>query len=278
MIKKLTLLFLFLGFRAVLAGNVVPDLASPVPNSGILSAPKNVIKFNLSGLAFKNFAFQAERAIWKPFSFALGYSLMPKRYLPSVIENQLPSDSIFTAVKSFNYSSHSITPEIRFYPGGFIKGAPKGFYLAPYARYSVTKIAMTAPDITYASVDAAGVTTMITEKITIEGSSKGLAFGMLIGSQWIIGQHFSIDWFILGGHTGTGTISVQSKSSMNVPSSAVPAFESAVNDKLSNIESKIPMKLVSDLKATITPHDVIIKGNSKVIGIRAAGINIGFAF
>ncbi len=101
----------------------------------------NVVKINLFGLAARNFSLQYERALTKKSAVALGFGFLPSGAIPLVPQSAFDSDSSGT-LKSITLSGFSITPEYRWYPGTK-DGAPNGFYLAPYIRYSKYSIATT---------------------------------------------------------------------------------------------------------------------------------------
>src|SRR5665647_982080 len=88
----------------------------------------------------------------------------------------------FTSLKvtDTKFSGFGITPEYRFYMSQ--KGAPKGFFAAPFIRYQNFKL--TSP-----SLDNQGA--------IIDGSAKLSTFGggVIIGFQGIIANHISIETF-----------------------------------------------------------------------------------
>lgn len=150
-----------------------------------------VIKMNLTQLAFTNLSFQAEYGFHKKLSAALGISYLLDRRMAGNLYDE--ADPYFTTPRM---SGFAITPELRFYPGGKEeKPAPRGFYLAPYlryAKYSVKQVVSYQDDAPGSKLHEADAT----------HSYAGYNVGLMIGRQWIIGKHFSIDWWIIGAGYG----------------------------------------------------------------------------
>ena len=113
-------------------------------NSGKLlyEKRKNVLKANITSLAFNNYQFQAERVISKEISLGFSFSRVNKANIHFVEDTfyiLLSTDFIdtneilYNMMTSASVSGISIIPEIRIYLGN---GFGKGFYLAPFHKYS----------------------------------------------------------------------------------------------------------------------------------------------
>lgn len=147
------------------------------------------IKMNLTQLAMKNLSFQGEYGFHRKMSVALGFSRL--------LTNTLPA-SVYSGneyMGPLSYKGYAITPEFRFYPGGREdKPAPNGFYIGAYVRYANYKADQS---ISYYDEDNDKLYT---------GEAKqtygGVNGGLMIGRQWIIGKHFTIDWWIVGAGYG----------------------------------------------------------------------------
>ena len=113
------------------------------------SLDKNVVKVNLTGLLFKNYGFQYERMLGKKTSIALGYRIQPQSTLPFIdfLESQVDDPESFDVLEKINFGNTAVTPEIRFYLGK--KGGPRGFYIAPYARFSKFNVSVPDFEFTY---------------------------------------------------------------------------------------------------------------------------------
>src|SRR5262245_15881039 len=94
-----------------------------------LSKAQDIVKINLSSLAFTNISLQGEHILNDNSSISLGLSYLPSASLPSAITDKDSAGNL----SSMNFSGWAITPEYRYYLSG---NAPKGFYLAGYFRYS----------------------------------------------------------------------------------------------------------------------------------------------
>ena len=92
-------------------------------------AQSNIIKWNVMALGLGNVSLQYERSINTHSSVALGFSILPTRGLPSTFTDK----STNTDLLLLSFSGWSITPEYRYYCSN---NGPKGFYFAPYLRYS----------------------------------------------------------------------------------------------------------------------------------------------
>jgi hypothetical protein len=213
---------------------------------------KGVIKMNLSSLIFTNLAFQTEYAFHKNLSGALGFSYLLGTKLPPVISSAGLADT--------KVNGYSLTPEFRFYPGKKEKHqAPHGFYFAPYARYAKFNFSASYLD---AVRNFNG---------TIDATYSGFAGGLMIGSQWIIGNHFSIDLFIVGGHVGSGSLEINAYDP-NV-SEMDDLEKEAVKQSIKNTAS-----FIGTGSATVEGDNIKASFATPFNGLRGLGLNIGFAF
>ena len=153
--------------------------AKPAEGAGI---GKIAIKTNLFGYLLKNYNLQGEYGFHKNLSVAVTLGLIRGLSLPKSVTSGLSVVPVF--------SGYGVTPELRFYPGKKEENqAPHGFYLAPYARFSGYKV---SADLDYND----GTKTYET---TVSAGVRGVGAGLMMGSQWLVGKHFTIDWWILGG-------------------------------------------------------------------------------
>lgn len=102
--------------------------------------------------------------------------------MPNLLENNFDLNGEGKTVKN-RYTSFGLTAENRFYFGGH---APRGFYLAPYARYNHFALART---------------TQINESpysTTFKGAVNGYGAGAAMGWQFRMGDHFTLDATLVG--------------------------------------------------------------------------------
>lgn len=222
-----------------------------------LERPRTVIKMNLSSLVFRNMAFQTEFAFHKNMSAAAGFSFL----LPYRIPSSFLAEQGEGGFSEGSFGGFTVTPEFRLYPGKKEEHqAPHGFYLAPYGRYAkfTAKASYLDP-----VEDING---------SAEASYSGFGGGLMIGSQWIIGNHFSIDFFILGGHIGSGKV-------------AVKVYDSGFSGLSQEDKDAIEQSFMTDVATYGSGADVSFEGDyikasvkAPFGGVRGLGLNIGFVF
>lgn len=235
-------------------------------NSG--SSPKHVIKLNLSQLVFRNISMQYEFAFHKNFSAALGGSYMLSRDIPSQLFSPTANGEGYQLPK---FGGWAITPEIRFYPGKKVKHqAPHGFYLAPYFRYS--KFTMKSD---YVHVDSASGKQ---QNYDVKASYSGYTAGLMIGSQWIIGKHFSIDWWIIGGGYGKAKFRINAESTDGSINMSPQEQDNLKKDIKGNV-AELGRFGNGDVTVETTPNSATatVKG-LPMTSIRGFGLTLGFAF
>ena len=229
---------------------------------------EQVIKLNLSQLALTNVSLQYEYGFHKNMSGALGISFFFPRSLPQIFFDPTANTDGYTLPK---FSAFSITPEFRFYPGEKVEHqAPHGFYLAPYFRYS--KYTLKANYVDYYN----GTSNAWVYDASI--SYSGFTGGLMLGSQWIIGKNFSIDWWILGGGAGSSKIDIRAKETTG-------NLHMTAQEQL-NLNNDINTNLVElgrfsngavDISVTDNSFRAVIKG-IPMTSFRGFGLNLGFAF
>jgi hypothetical protein len=126
--------------------------------------PQNIIKLNIPSLAVGTASLFYERVLNEQMSLQLGAS--------------------YTSIKSdwllnVRYRGYAITPEFRYYFSS--TEAPRGFFVAPFARYRYS-------DVT-GNINRDGQQLPANAKISAYGA------GVMIGGQ-IVGRHLSVDAFI----------------------------------------------------------------------------------
>jgi len=137
--------------------------------------------------------------------------------MPNLLENNFDLSGEGKIVKN-RYTSFGTTLENRFYIG---TRSPRGFYLAPYARYNHFSLARTTQnaDNQYAT--------------TFKGAINGVGLGAAMGVQFRLGKHFTMDATIVGIDfkwlRGTLTYST------NDPANDVSAFRDEVQQVVSDI-------------------------------------------
>lgn len=222
----------------------------------------NMIKFNLMGIALKNYSFQYERVMNKHISLALGVRFMPNGSLPmkdKIIELADITDP--DAVSTFNklkVSNTAITPEIRFYLSK--KGYGRGFYIAPYYRYASFKSDELPFDYTNASNQ--------TNTINMKGDIKTHSGGLMFGAQWFLGKSVTLDWWIVGAHYGSNKGTFVGTTTTKLSTEEKADLQATLDDL------SIP---VGTLKSVVSDYGATINLSGPWAGVRA-GLTLGIRF
>jgi hypothetical protein len=231
-------------------------------NAQLLGLGSNIVKVNLSSLALKNYSFSFERKISKRVSLVLGYRTEPKGSPPfqSQLENIINSSDI--NFSRFEIGNTAWTPEVRFYLG---KGNMRGFYLAPYMRFSSFDV--TSPVRYTTTVNGSPYT----KDADFSGKITSTNGGLMIGTQHRLFKVLVIDIWIIGGHYGSskGDLNFVATTPLNQQE------QSVLKQNLDNINAK-PFKFTNTVYADGSGAKITSDG--PWAGIRGAGINIGFHF
>lgn len=233
-----------------------------VRSQGSPSGGKNIFKVNLSSIALSHYAIQYERVTGRKQSFAIGFGISPDVSLPfkkDLLEQFEGNADAKNAIESTKFTKYTITPEYRFYLGK--KEAPCGFYIAPFARY------------TYMSIEQDYKFTPSNNKphtAHLKGRFSGIGGGFMLGAQWPLGKHLTLDWWIVGPFIGVMDSDFHGTDDMSDMSAQDKA------DLESDIESvDLPLW---EVDATVGNNvvDATLKG--PFYGVRAFGICLGFRF
>jgi hypothetical protein len=190
---------LLLIFALLLLGSAK---AIPPQTEGLLlKKHKNVLKINLLPLYFKIYSLQYERTFLRNFSICLqaGYNaelrLDPyiNRVLDTVSNANLIKVRSKVSLNELTISSNAyITPELRIYLS--IRGAPNGFYIAPYLRFSSSTIHAT---FLYKDSNNAEI------PITFKGKVSAMLPGAMFGYQQSFFKRIVIDFWLIGLQFGS---------------------------------------------------------------------------
>ncbi len=190
--KTKTLVLTFL-FSSLFCFSQIGD--SLTMNENILpsSEKMNIIKTNVTAYAFRNINITYERAISKKVSVSAGINMMPSGNIPFMNSFIKEGADEMSDVK---VSNTAFTIEARYYFGA---GYGRGFYIAPYYRYTNFK----ADNFTYNYKDS--VTGQVIP-MDISGKANAHSGGILLGAQWALGKqkNWVLDLWIIGAHYGAG--------------------------------------------------------------------------
>jgi len=171
----------------------------------------NIVKINLFALPLKTITLQYERVINKFLSACLTGRYTPQSTVPfkGLIYNITGGDDPDTenTLDNMLISNYAISPELRFYLGK--KGYGRGFYLAPayrYAHFTIDKLEYTYTD----SEDQENF-------INMSGKMTANYGGFMIGAQWALGKHLSLDWWIFAPFLGAEKTDLSGRTTEAIP-------------------------------------------------------------
>ncbi len=223
---------------------------------------KNIIKVNLPSIALKHYLLQYERVMNNRQSFAIGIGFSPSVDLPfksTLLDEFSENEDAKRAIESTTFNKITVTPEYRFYLGK--KGAPAGFYVAPFVRYTTMSISQ---DYTFTPSSGIEHTAHLTGKFS------GIGGGVMIGAQWLLGKNVTLDWWIAGPFFGAMNADFHAVDDMSDMSQADK------EDLKDDIESvKIPLWKT---EATIGDNTIDAKLTGPFYGVRGLGLSLGFRF
>lgn len=218
----------------------------------------NIIKINLLALPLLTFTLQYERIIKKYLSATLAVRYMPKASVPykNWIYNRFGDDDpdFKETLDNMRISNYAITPEVRFYVGK--KGYGKGFYIAPSYRFAHFNLS----NLEYSYVDDKDEESYI----NMSGTMNANYGGFLLGAQWALGEHLSLDWWIFAPFIGGEKTSL----------SGISSFELSEEDQQSLREE------LEDIDIPYTDTEVQVNKNGASIQLKGLvpGISAGLAF
>lgn len=180
----------------IIASSLLFSGFSAQETAGSSSDKLNIVKTNVTAYAFRNINLSYERAFTSWFSVNMGFGAMPEGKVPFI--NSFLNDQDEQRFQNLEIKSFNFTIEPRFYLGA---GYGKGFYIAPYYRYS--KITTNTFDFYY-DYTFSGNTLRIPIKGT--GNANGNSGGVMVGVQFFLtpSRNLVLDLWIAGAHYGAG--------------------------------------------------------------------------
>lgn len=220
----------------------------------------NIIKTNITGYAFRNINLSYERSINRWFAVNVGFGTVAEGKVPFM--NAFLSEEDEKDFQNLRIKATNFTIEPRFYIG---EGYGKGFYFAPYYRYS--KVSTNTFDYTY---DYNGLGTTIPIPLKGLGDAKGNSGGLMVGAQFFLNkQHsFVLDFWIAGAHYGSG------KGDFTLSSDFIltPEMQAQLKQEIENLD--IPFV---DYTVETNANGARIKVDGPWAGFRS-GFSLGYRF
>jgi hypothetical protein len=140
-------------------------------------AQKNVVKTNFFGLFAGSYTLAYERVLNDKMSVQLSVGYRTYKFASADFGSYSVKDS---------YSGPTIVGEFRYYVTNASKDVPRGFYVAPFARYATYTEKVVASSSTYSGNSY---------NYTTKWTNSSIAGGVVLGYQWLIADVVSIDLF-----------------------------------------------------------------------------------
>lgn len=253
--KKLFILVPYLLVSGLSAQETITTEVSTVQEDKM-----NIIKTNVTGYAFRNINLSYERSINRWFAINVGFGTVAEGKVPFM--NAFLSEEDEKDFQNLKIKATNFTIEPRFYIG---QGYGKGFYFAPYYRYS--KVSTNTFDFNY-DYTAFGTTVPIPLKGL--GDARGNSGGLMVGAQFFLNkQHnFVLDFWIAGSHYGSG------KGDFNLTSDFVltPEMQAQLKMEIENLD--IPFV---NYTVETNSNGARIKVDGPWAGFRS-GFSLGYRF
>lgn len=238
--------------------------AQDINNSGVNSyVPEdkmNIIKTNVTGYAFRNINLYYERSINRWFAVNVGFGTVAEGKVPFM--NAFLNDEDEKDFQNVRVKATNFTIEPRFYIG---EGYGKGFYFAPYYRYST--VSTNTFDYTY---DYTAFGTTIPVPLKGVGDAHGNSGGLMVGAQFFLNKQHNLilDFWIAGAHYGGG------KGNFSLTSDYVltPEMQAQLKQELENLD--IPFV---EYTVETNANGAKVRVNGPWAGFRS-GFSLGYRF
>ena len=236
----------------------------------------SVLKLNLSSLALGAYSLQYEKVLSNRISFALGVVYRPIKKVPfaktverfvDAADNRIDYISLANVKKSESTAgTFGLTPELRFYLGKN-KSAPIGTYIAIFGRYnSYFGKAPVFVDVLYKE-------TFARVELPVDTQIKTYSGGLMIGKQFRLGNRFTFDWFIIGGHYGKVTVHGESKQDLEgYDEQFIQELRTKIIDTFKINEKYLALEV--DKQGVRVDN----ARNLTFLNLRGLGFNIGYKF
>lgn len=225
----------------------------------------NQVKVNLATLIWGTGSLNYERRVSNRWTVGLTANYKPKGKAPfkSTLQgifgekNKTYIDNAFD-IDLLEYGNISFSPEVKIYLGK--SGAFKGFYIAGFVKYEDIDIDYEYPFI----IESQGHS--FESVLPLKGDLTTWTGGIYIGYQWQLGKNWYLDWQIIGGNFGGGSLEVSANQALSqYEQEQILSFAEDIQDQL------------SDVNYEVNSQGARIWGNIPWVGLRT-GLSIGFVF
>lgn len=237
------------------------QIENPTPQAEEMPEKMNIVKTNVTAYAFRNFNLTYERAINQWFSLNIGFGTMPEGKVPFMSSFLNEEDE--KQFQNLEIKATNFTLEPRFYIG---HGYGKGFYFAPYYRYS--SVETNSFDFYYNYQPVNGVTYQI--PLTGKGDTRGHSGGLMVGAQFFLNraQNLVLDFWIAGAHYGTGKGDFELKSDVYLN----PEMQAQLKKEIEDLD--VPFV---EYTVETNTEGARIKVDGPWAGLRS-GLSLGYRF
>ncbi len=236
---------------------------------------KKVIKINLSAATLSAATIQYEKVLGNRFSVAVGVGFRPQFLLPFTSES---SKYIELADKKIDYIKldnvkkaeskiglFHVTPELRYYFGK--QQAPFGFYLSVFGKYNNFQGKVPV------FIDTDYKNLPIRLELPVDTKLQTYSGGLMFGKQFRLGNRFTFDWYIAGGHFGRAKVHAESIQNL---STYDDAFRTKLRDRIISTFAlnEDYLNLVVDANGVVIDNSLPLK----YLNLRGFGFNLGYRF
>ncbi|AFK04488.1 hypothetical protein Emtol_3359 [Emticicia oligotrophica DSM 17448] len=236
---------------------------------------REILKVNLSAAAMQTATIQYEKVFGRHFSLAIGGGFRPKKLFPYAKDLEKYVDFADNKIDYISFANvrkteskigmYHLTPEMRFYFGN--KGAPIGTYLSVFGKYN--HFYGDVP--VFIDTEYRGVPVRL--ELPVDTKLQTTSLGLMIGRQFRIGERFTFDWYVIGGHFGR--VKVHGESNQNL--------EGFDDDFRKNLRNKIieTFKINEDYLGLVVDNQGVRIDNVRqlnYLNLRGFGFNLGYRF
>ena len=255
------------------------------------SAQDNNVKVNLLNLTYGDVRLGYERVLNENLSLQGNLGFLIPRKIPTAFfdEEALEAEYGGRIDLGSKLTGYNLSLELRWYPGS--KGAPRGFYLAPFFKHNSWSVNVTSGfeyDVTqqeyedeldagekenaYPIVDgnpAAGYTVATTGQFT--GTFKQTGGGLMFGYQWLVSDKVSIDFNFFG--LGVESDRVILDLETNARNVDFNEWEAEIQEGSQDFAD-----FGVDIETEVRTNGIGIKTSSFLLPMPRFGFSVGYAF
>ena len=251
------------------------------------NAQDNNVKINLLNLTYGDVRLGYERVLNENLTVQgnIGF-LIPRKVPVAFFDESAVEDYGGTVDIKNRLTGYNLSLELRYYPGS--KGAPRGFYLAPYFKHNSWNALVSADfsydatQLEYNDLSAAQQETAVYNssnsarpwELDVTGEFRGkikqTGGGIMLGYQWLINDQFSIDFNFFG-------LGVESdKVILNLKTDAVDVDYKEWGTDIEEGTQDFPQ--FGDVTVDVDTDEITVKLGPILLPSPRFGLSFGYAF